>query len=334
MHKVLVTVRIFTHISSNPAYDIFKGKGIEVVSNPYKGRGLSEDELIELIPGVHGLLSGVDQVSAKFIQATDELRVISKFGTGVDNIDIDAATEKGIIVTRTPGMNSDSVADMAFALLFAIARRVAHAYEKVKNGEWPLIVGTEIWNKTLGIIGLGEVGRRVALRAKGFNMRVLAYEIAPDEKFVKENNIELVDLNRLLQESDFISIHVPSTKETHHLIGARELSLMKPTSIFINTARGAVVDENALFTALKDKKIQGAGIDVWEKEPTTLNNPLFKLENTVLTPHIASATIESRTKMAELSAKNLVAVLKGEMPLSLVNKDVLKVKPLSQVKRV
>ena len=166
MHKVLVTARIFGH-TSDKAYDIFKSKGIEIAPNPYKGKGLSEDELIELIDGVHGLLTGVDQVSEKFIQKADQLKVISKFGAGVDNIDIQAATQKGIVVTRAPGMNSDSVADMAFALLFAAARRVVYAYDAIKKGEWPLLLGTELWNKTIGIIGLGQIGKRVALRTKG-----------------------------------------------------------------------------------------------------------------------------------------------------------------------
>lgn len=322
MYKVLVTVRIFAHISSNPAYDIFKSKGIEVVSNPYKGKGLSEDELIELIPGVHGLLSGVDQVTAKFIQATDELKVISKFGTGVDNIDINAATEKGIIVTRVPGMNSDSVADMAFALMFAIARRVTYAYDKVKNREWPLILGTEIWNKTLGIIGLGQIGKRMALRARGFNMRVLAYEIAPDEKFIEEHSIELVDLNRLLQESDFISIHIPLTNETKDLIGKQEIELMKPDAFLINTARAGIVNEDALYDALTSGAIAGAAFDVLKDEPPT-DRKLIGLENFIVTPHIAAFTKEAINNMARLSAQNVIDVLDGKIPPFVVNKEVL-----------
>jgi glyoxylate reductase len=198
-----------------------------------------------------------------------------------------------------------------------------------------MLLGASVYGKTLGLIGLGRIGQAVAKRASGFNMKVIYYDVDRQNPDVENDlNVKYYEFDEVLKESDFISIHVPSTKETHHLIGDRELDLMKPESFFINTARGAIVDEKALFKALKEKKIQGAGIDVWEKEPTNLNNPLFKLDNTVLTPHIASATVESRTMMAKLSAKNLVAVLKGEMPISLVNKDVLKVRPLSKVKRV
>ena len=198
-----------------------------------------------------------------------------------------------------------------------------------------MLLGASVCGKTLGLIGLGRIGQAVAKRAIGFNMKVIYNDIYQQGPEVENDlNVTYCEFDEVLQASDFISIHVPSTKETYHLIGEREFTLMKPSSIFINTARGAVVDEKALFHALKEKKIQGAGIDVYEKEPTDLTNPLFRLENTVLTPHIASATVESRTMMAELSAKNLIAVLKGEMPISLVNKDVLNVRPLSSVKRV
>ncbi len=322
MHKVLVTVRIFANLSSNPAYDILKDKGIELVPNPYKGKGLSEDELMELIPGVHGLLTGVDQVTAKFIQASDKLRVISKFGTGVDNIDIKAATEKGIIVTKAPGMNSDSVADMAFALLFAIARRVPYASDKVKNGEWPLILGTEIWGKTLGIIGLGEIGKRVALRAKGFNMRVSVYEIEPDEEFIEDHKLEVVDLNRLLQESDFVSIHTPLLDDTRDLIGKKEIQRMKPDAFLINTARGGIVNEDALYDALTSGVIAGAAFDVLKDEPPA-DRKLIGLENFVGTPHISAFTKEAINNMARISAQNVVDVLEGKIPPFVANKEVL-----------
>ena len=254
MYKVLVTARIFGHLSDD-SFDIFKNSGFELADNPYREKGLSGNELIELIGGVHGLLTGVDQVTAKVINAADELKVISKFGTGVDNIDVAAATHKGVVVTNAPGMNSDAVADMTFSLILSIARRIPFANDQVRKGNWPLIVGTEICNKTLGLIGLGQIGKRVAMRAGGFNMKILAYELLPDEQFVQELGIKLVPLNRLFQESDFVSIHVPFTSETEDLIKTEQLEMMKPTAYLINTARGGIVDENALYHALESGEI-------------------------------------------------------------------------------
>jgi len=324
MHKVLVTARIFGHVS-DMAYNIFKTKGIEVAPNPYKGKGLSEDQLIELIPGVHGLLTGVDEVSEKFIQAADDLKVISKFGAGVDNIDVDAATDKGIIVTRAPGTNSDSVADMAFALLFAAARKVVYAYDQIRSGEWPLMLSTELWSKTLGIIGIGQIGKRVALRAKGFNMKVLASEIAPDEDFFNEQGIERVDLSRLLEESDFITIHTPLTDETRNLIDRKELEKMKPTAFLVNTARGGIVNEDALYDALISDTIAGAAFDVLEEEPPR-DRKLIGLDNFIVTPHISAFTKEAIGNMERLSAQNLIDVLEGNTPPHVVNPQVLNLK--------
>jgi D-3-phosphoglycerate dehydrogenase len=321
MYKVLVTARIFGHLS-DASFDIFRNSGFEVVPNPYRGKGLSEDELIELISGVHGLLTGVDQVTAKFMRAADQLKVISKFGTGVDNIDVKAATQNGIIVTNAPGTNSDAVADMAFSLMLAIARNVPFAFDQVQKGQWPLIVGTEIWRKTLGVIGLGQIGKRVAIRAGGFNMQVLAYEIYPDEKFVREHGIRLVPLNRLLQESDFVSIHVPFTSETKDLIKAEQLEMMKPTAYLINTARGGIVDEGALYDALQSGEIAGAAFDVFKKEPLK-EKALVNLDNFIATPHISPFTKEAIENMETLSAQNIIDVLEGRFPPHIVNPEVL-----------
>jgi len=308
---------------SDSAYDVFTERGIAIAPNPYKGKGLSEEELIELIPGVQGLLTGVDQVSEKFIRAADELKVISKFGAGVDNIDISAATAKGIVVTRAPGTNSDSVADMAFALLFAAARKVVYAYDQVRSGKWPLILSTELGNKTLGIIGIGQIGKRVALRAKGFNMKVLANDIEPDETFVKENNIELTDLSRLLEESDFITIHTPLTGETRNLIGKSELEKMKPSAFLVNTARGGIVNEDALYDALTSNTIAGAAFDVLVEEPP-VDRKLIGLDNFIVTPHIAAFTREAIANMERLSARNIIDVLQGKIPEHVVNPEVLR----------
>jgi D-3-phosphoglycerate dehydrogenase len=322
MNRVLVTARIFGHLSDG-SFDIFKKSGFEVVHNPYRGKRLLENELVELIGGIHALLTGVDQVTAKVIHAAEQLKVISKFGTGVDNIDVKAATQRGIIVTNAPGMNSDAVADMAFSLILAIARKVPFAFDQVKEGRWPLIVGTEIWRKTLGVIGLGQIGKRVAIRAGGFKMRVLAHEIDPDNKFVREHGIQLVPLNQLLQESDFVSIHVPLISETENLIQKDQLEMMKPTAFLINTARGGIVDENELYEALQSGKIAGAAFDVLQEEPPT-ERRLAELENFIITPHISPFTKEAIEKAERLSAQNIIDVLEGHFPPHIVNPEVLK----------
>ena len=319
---MLVTARIFGHVSDQ-SFDIFKKHNIEVVPNPYRGKRLYEDELIALIGGVDGLLTGVDDVTSKVIYAADKLKVISKFGTGVDNIDITAATEKGIIVTNAPGTNSDGVADMTFALMFAAARRIPFAFDQVRQEKWPLIVGTAVWGKSIGLIGLGEIGKRVAMRARGFNMEVLCYEKFPDEKFIRQQKIKLVSLKQLLQTSDFVSIHVPLTDETSHLIGASEMEMMKPTAILINTARGGIVDEEALYKGLKSGKPMAAAFDVLKEEPPADLN-LMDLDNFIVTPHISPFTKEAIEAAEQLSAQNLVDLLEGRYPANIINPEVLK----------
>lgn len=321
MYKVLVTARMFGYLSDQ-SFDIFRQEGFELLPNPYRGKGLSEKELLGLIGGVDGLLTGVDKVTRKVIQSADKLKVISKFGAGVDNIDVGAATERGIIVTNTPATNSDAVADMAFALIFAVARRIPYACDKVRNGQWPLMVGVEVWNKTIGIIGLGQIGKRVAMRATGFNMEILTYEKFPDQEFIRENKIKLVPLNQLLRESDFVSIHVPLTHETENLIGPDQLEMMKPTAFLINTSRGRIVDEDALYAALKSGQIAGAAFDVLKEEPPR-ERRLLELENMVVTPHISFMTREAITHMEKLSAQNLIDVLRGDYPPHIVNREVL-----------
>jgi D-3-phosphoglycerate dehydrogenase len=322
MKRVLVTARIFGHVSDQ-SFDIFKTNGIEVVPNPHRGKRLYEDALIALIGGVDGLLTGVDEVTSKVIHGADKLKVISKFGTGVDNIDVTAATEKGIVVTNAPGMNSDAVADMTFALMLAAARKIPFAFTQVQQEKWPLIIGTGVWGKSLGIIGLGEIGKRVALRANGFNMEVMSYEKFPDENFIREQNIKLVSLEQLLQTSDFVSIHVPLTDETRHLIGAAEIELMKPTAIMINTARGGIVNEEALYNGLRSGKPATAAFDVLKEEPPA-DRSLLDLDNFIITPHISPFTKEAIGAAERLSAQNLIDVLNGRYPANIVNSEVLK----------
>ena len=319
MHSVLVTARIFGQISDQ-AFDVFRKNGLKVVPNPYRGKKLSEIELIELIGGVDALVSGLDQVTAKVIGASDQLKVISMFGTGVDHIDVKAATEKGIVVTNTPAVNSDAVADMTFALMLAISRKIPFAFDQIKEQKWPLIIGVEVCNKTLGLIGLGQIGKRVALRAAGFNMKILANKRFRDEPFINEKKIKLVPLNQLLRESDFVSIHVPLTPETRDLIGPDQFEIMQPTACLINTARGGIVDESALYDALKSGKIAGAAFDVLKEEPLK-ERRLLELENFILTPHISAFTREAIEKTEKLSAQNVVDVLKGHHCPNIINPE-------------
>lgn len=265
--------------------------------------------------------------------AGSQLRGICQVAVGFDNIDVKAATKKGIYVTNTPGVLTDTTADFAFTLLMAVARRVSEADRYVKAGKWKvpwglmMLLGQDIWGKTIGIIGLGRIGSAVAQRAKGMNMNTLYYDVYRNEQAEKEIGVEYVPLETLLRESDFVTIHVPLMPSTRHLINEDRLRLMKKTACLINTSRGPVVDEKALYKALKENWIWGAGLDVWESEPTDPNNPLLKLENMTAAPHISSGSVATRTKMAVMAVEDMVAIQEGRVPLNLVNKEVLKVKP-------
>jgi len=278
-----------------------------------------------------------DKIDCNLLKESQpKLRIVAQYAVGFDNIDLECATKYGVYVTNTPGVLTEAVADFTWGLILAITRRIVEADAFVRSGEWyskktgwhPLMMlGFEVNGKTLGIIGMGRIGRAVAERAKGFKMKILyydAYRLPPEME--EKLGAEYAPLETLLKESDIVSIHVPLTKETYHLISEKELKMMKPTAYLINTARGKVVDTEALVKALKEKWIAGAALDVFEEEPLPPDHPLTKLDNVVLAPHAASATTETRTKMAMLVAENLIAFLKGEVPPTLVNKDVVKVR--------
>jgi len=278
-----------------------------------------------------------DKIDKELLDNAPRLRIVAQYAVGYDNIDVDYATKRGVYVTNTPGVLTDATADLTWAILLAAARRVVEADKFVRSGDYwktgtgwhpMMMLGAHVTGKTLGIIGMGRIGRAVAKRAKGFGMRILYYQRHRlPEDVERELGAKYVDLETLLRESDFVSIHVPLTEETYHMIGERELRLMKRSAVLVNTARGAVVDTNALVKALKEGWIAAAALDVFEQEPLPPDHPLTKLNNVVLTPHIGSATIETRTKMAELVAENLIAFYKGEVPPTLVNKEVVKVRP-------
>jgi len=289
-------------------------------------------EKAKVIDGLFCLLT--DKVDREIINASGkQLQGISQVAVGYDNIDVEAATKRGIYVTNTPGVLTETTADFAFALLMAAARRVAEADRYVRSGKWRtpwglmMMLGQDVWGKTIGIIGMGRIGLALAKRAKGMQMNILYHDVVRSEQAEKEMGAEYVDLETLLKESDFVSIHVPLLPSTHHLINEERLKMMKKTACLINTSRGPVVDEKALYKALKEKWICAAGLDVWEKEPTDPDNPLLTLENVTAAPHISSASYETRTRMAVMAAENLIATLEGRVPHNLVNKGALEVRP-------
>jgi len=273
-----------------------------------------------------------DQIDAEVFDAAPNLKIVAQMAVGFDNIDVKEATKRGIYVTNTPGVLTETTADFAWALLMAVARRVVEADKYVRLGKWkvgwhPMMMqGRDVYGATIGIVGLGRIGCAIAKRAKGFDMTVLYYDVIRRPDFEKEYYIQFTQLDTLLQKADFVTINVPLTKETHHLMNEEKLRLMKKTAYLINNARGPIVDEKALYKALKDGWIAGAALDVFEQEPTPVQNPLLKLDNVVVAPHISSASYETRSRMAEMVAENLVAFFEGKTPPNLINPEVVKAK--------
>jgi len=270
------------------------------------------DALLEHVRGCEGILCLLtDRIDAEVMDASECLRVISNYAVGYDNIDLAAADERRIQVGNTPGVLTETTADLAFALLLAAARRIVEADRYTRSGEWrtwgpTLLLGQDVHHAALGLVGFGRIGREMAKRARGFDMSVQYFDAVRNEDAESELGARFVDLDTLLATSDFVSIHVPLTDATRHMIGERELDLMKPTAILVNTSRGPVVDQRALYAALRDRRIAAAGLDVFEQEPISKDDPLLGLDNVVVTPHIGSASVAARTKMALMAAENLI----------------------------
>lgn len=324
MKKVLVTRQL-----PQPAIDLLK-QHFEVDLYT-EDRVIPRDELLRRVEDKDGLLCLLtDNIDAEVMNKAKNLKIIANYAVGYNNIDVNEATKRKIPVTNTPGVLTETTADLAFALLMSIARRIVESDKYLREGKFKgwspmLFLGSDVYGKTLGIIGFGRIGQAVAKRALGFDMKVLYYDTlhAPVE-VEQKYNATFKPLDELLKESDYISIHVPLVKETYHLISDREFSLMKPTAYLINTSRGPVVDEKALVRALKEKKIAGAALDVFENEPE-VEPELIDMPNTVLVPHIGSATVETRTKMALMAAENIIAVLVyNKIPPNIVNPEIYK----------
>jgi len=318
--KVLITGRLPEEIIAL----IKKEHEIEVNE---EDRPIDRQRLLDSVGDKQGLLCMItDQIDKELFDRASHLRMVSNCAVGYNNIDVKAATERGILVSNTPGVLTDATADITFALILSIARRVVEGDSMTRQGEFrfwaPLhFLGQEVTGKKLGIIGLGRIGKAVARRAKGFDMKILYYDRnrleASEEKALEA---QYVGLKTLLSEADFVSLHVSLNDRTHHLIGQKELKFMKPSAYLINTSRGPVVNEAALLEALRKRKIAGAGLDVYENEPI-LTPGLTDLDNVILLPHLGSATMETRTRMAQLAAVNLIAGLKGGIPPNCINCD-------------
>jgi len=290
----------------------------------------TREELLEFAKEADGLLTLLtERIDAKLLDALPSIKAVSNMAVGFDNIDVEACTARGVVVCITPDVLTETTADFTWALILAVARRVCEAAEAAHRGQWrtwePLgFLGQDVAGTTLGIVGFGRIGQAVARRASGFGMRVVYTdrEQRPPE-IEQQLRATFLPLDQLLAESDIVTLHVPLTPETRKLIGARELALMKPNAMLINTARGAVVDTDALVAALRDRRLWGAGLDVTDPEPLPADHPLLQCPNVIVTPHIASASEVTRARMAQLAAENLVAALRGERPPRSLNWDEL-----------
>ena len=325
--KILVTQKV-----PDPAYPPLEAIG-DVEANMEEGSIWPYEELLQRGPGhdyIYSLLT--DNIDARFLEAcaasTPPLKMVANMAVGFNNIDVETATRLHIAVSNTPGVLSDTTADLAFALLMATARRIPEAERFLRAGKYKgwgplLFCGADVHGSTLGLIGAGRIGKLVARRSSGFDMKVLYYDVyrmQPEEEATY--HMTYMPMEDVLGQSDFISVHTPYMPSTHHLISERELKMMKPTAILINTARGPIVDEKALVRALQSKTIAAAGLDVFENEPA-VEPELLSMENVVLLPHIASASLKTRTLMATMASDNIVAHYKGERPPNIVNPEVL-----------
>jgi D-3-phosphoglycerate dehydrogenase len=307
--KILITPTSLKPESDNPAIKKLRSFAESLVFNPV-GKPLTEDELIPLLSGCDGCIAGLDFFTARVIEKAPTLKVISRYGVGVDRVDLAAAKAKNIVVCNTPGANSRAVADLSFALLLSVARKVPVLDRKVREGLWPRSTGVELYGKTMGILGLGAIGRAVAKRSSGFSMKIIAYDPFIDRQYAEANGIISTDFDTIIREADFLSLHLPLADETRHIISAKVMKAMKKGAVIINTARGGLIDEAAAYELLASEHLGGLGLDAYEVEPPQ-KSPLFELENVVLTPHTAAHTVEATNAMAELSVQNLTDVLSG-----------------------
>jgi len=311
-YKVLVASRSFGK-NCPETLERMKAAGCVFLPHAFE-KAPSETELLKVIGDADVVVSGTEPITAKVLAAAPRLKVIAKHGVGYENIDVDAAKTRGIPVALAGPVMTDAVADLAFSLLLSLARQIPQANAAVKSGQWPRLVGSELRGKILGIVGLGQIGKAVARRAKAFGLELLAHDTFEDTAFSASWAVRYVSLDELLKNSDFVSLHAPVIAQTKHMMNAERLAAMKATAFLINTSRGELVDEAALFEALKAKRLAGAASDVFAKEPPG-DHPLLKLDNFIATPHLAGQTPEALQRMGENTGENVLRVLRGERPL-------------------
>lgn len=320
MAKVLIGPPVLAGLGG-PYFEALTDAGFELVY-PKRKVQMTEPELLEQLSGVSAALAGSEPYTRKVLAAHPQLRVIARAGVGYDAVDVTAATEQGVAVAITPNTNQDAVAEHTFTHILALAKNLISQHNGTLQGKWPRAANIPLRGRTLGIAGLGRIGKAVAIRGACFGMRLLAYEPYPDHAFAKTYGLTFVTWDELLAQSDFLSLHMPATKESRHIINRQSLAKMKPTSFLINESRGALVNEPDLVEALRSKQIAGAGIDVFEQEPPG-DHPLFHLDNVVITPHAAGVDLKSRDDMAYSAAQAIISLSKGEWPAEkVVNPEV------------
>jgi len=304
--KILASSRSFGKIDSG-AIKLLKDNGLEPILNIH-GRKLNEEELLNLLDDVVGIIAGTEKITGKIISNANQLKVISRYGVGMDNVDLKTAHRKRVLVYNTPEAPTVAVAELTLSLILNLLKKISKVDRKIRDNLWKPEIGNLLSGKTIGIVGLGRIGKKLVQFLEPFGVKLLVYEINPDTNFVSDHKIDLVPLKTLISKGDIISLHIPLTKQTRHIIGKKELRTMKENAILINTARGGLIDEEALNNSLRDNEIAGAAVDAFEEEPYT--GKLKRLDNVILTPHIGTYTVETRKQMEIEAVNNLIHGLK------------------------
>jgi D-3-phosphoglycerate dehydrogenase len=315
-HKVLVTATNYSLLCAE-AKQLLESSGCEVIENTL-GRPFTFEELAQVVHDIDAVVAGVDTWDERVFKLAPKLKVIARFGVGVDNIDLDKAREYHIKVTNAPGGNANAVAELAVGLILCAIRNIPALHHSARQGLWDRHVGTELQGKNIGLLGFGNIAQMVAHKLQGFDVHLYAYDKYPNEEKAKELRVKLVSFEETLLQSGVISMHLPALKETYRIMGHEQFAMMKDGSYFINTARGSVVNEEALHAAIAANKLAGAAIDVYEQEPVSVDNPLFKLDHIVTTPHTAAETYETYHKVSLTTAKAILDVLNGQIPDNLI----------------
>lgn len=312
--KIICTSPTFGKYSLK-AVEMLEKEGYELVRIPMED-AKNPNKMIEYVGDAQGWIVGFSKVTREVLENAPMLKIATKHGTGTDNFDLDAAKEKNVIIANAPGLNANAVSDLAFSLMLGLARKIPYSDKFVRSGKWEPIMGVELKGKTLGVIGMGAIGKGLIKKASSFDMNFVGFDIQHDEKFITEYKVRMFsDYHQVLKEADFISLHVPLTTETRNMMSTEEFKMMKNTAYIINCARGGVIDEVALLDALNKGAIAGAALDVFASEPPVVDNPLLALNNVIVTPHMGAYTEEAMAQISEVCSENIIRVLKGKEPL-------------------